>query len=283
MTYRIKDWDTHFENHESRKIKAARWVGLPNKHDGKSYRRIAGHRDGIPVFAAWTLILEVASKMPVRGVLADEDGALDASDLSAMTGFPSEIFDKAFKLLTEHKIGWLEEVGVPETSRVLPKLPDETGKTAVEQKGRELNGTEQNIVPAAIADAEDSVKDFKVVLDTETPQRGLRAKKKTRDPRIDHPAIRMLKGIMARYPDKILWDELIEVVGESPDAKKLNDCRKEWLRRGYNPNSTDWTQWYRDGIPERNVNGHGKARQANAANSGGTGASDFQFKSKSRI
>lgn len=154
-TYRVKDWDKHFENHESRKLKRAGWVSLPNRHDGKSFRRIAAHAEGVAVFAGWTLILEVASKMPTRGILADEDGPLDADDLAAKTGFPASIFDAAFNLLTQDKFGWLEAEKErkripksPASSRNLPESPDVAGKTAVEQNRTEGNGTEQKEVPA---------------------------------------------------------------------------------------------------------------------------------------
>lgn len=150
-TYQIKDWDKHFENHESRKVKRSYWVPVPNRHDGKSYRRIAAHTEGVAVFAGWILILEAASKMPTRGVLADEDGPLDAEDLSAMTGFPASIFDAAFNLLTQERFGWLSiqqnkkrAAKSPAHSRNLPQSPDETGETALEQKGIEGNGTEGN-------------------------------------------------------------------------------------------------------------------------------------------
>lgn len=148
-TYSVKDWDKHFENHESRKVKRSYWVPIPNRHDGKSYRRIASHPEGVAVFAAWILILEAASKMPVRGVLADEDGPLDADDLASMTGFPALIFESAFKVLTEDRVGWLaaEEPRTrkrrsPGISRNLPESPGVTGNAAVEQNRTELQGTE---------------------------------------------------------------------------------------------------------------------------------------------
>jgi hypothetical protein len=141
-TYRIKDWDVHFENHDSRKISNARWFPMPNKHDGKSFRRIAAHRDGVPVFAAWTLILEVASKMPTRGVLSDEDGPLDAEDISAMTGFPASIFDLAFSLLTQPKIGWLEIISGQQDD--FPLLPGASRDFALEQNRTEENRTTGN-------------------------------------------------------------------------------------------------------------------------------------------
>lgn len=148
-TYRVNDWDKHFENHESRKVKRSYWVPIPNKHDGKSYRRIASHPDGVAVFAAWILILEAASKMPVRGVLADEDGPLDADDLSAMTGFPAAIFEAAFRVLPEVRVGWLEVEEAkprrrksPGISRNLPESPATPGSSAVELQGTELQDKE---------------------------------------------------------------------------------------------------------------------------------------------
>lgn len=155
-TYRVKDWDKHFENHESRKVKRSFWVPIPNRHDGKSYRRIAAHADGVAVFAAWILILEAASKMPERGVLADEDGPLDADDLAAMTGFPPAIFEAAFRLLPEDRVGWLEvqeskprrrksadsALKSPAVSRNLPESPGIPGSSAVELNGTEGNGSE---------------------------------------------------------------------------------------------------------------------------------------------
>jgi hypothetical protein len=146
-TYQIKDWDTHFENHDSRRITNARWFPMPNKHDGKSYRRIAAHAEGIPVFTAWTLMLEVASKMPARGILADEDGPLDAEDLSSMTGFPAHIFEAAFKVLTEQRIGWLQvdlDVVLDRTDRERKPLETDTPhNVALEGNNKELNNKEE--------------------------------------------------------------------------------------------------------------------------------------------
>jgi len=140
ICYAVKDWDTHFENSESRKVKSLTWVPVKNKHDGKGYRRVVAHPKSAQVFCAWTLIIQVASKMPARGVLRDEDGPLTTSDLSAMTGFPEHIFEEAFKVLTENKIGWLTviESGLPRMA------PETSGDAGVEQNRTEGNGTEQN-------------------------------------------------------------------------------------------------------------------------------------------
>jgi hypothetical protein len=111
--YRVKDWDKHFEVAQSRaavkRLKSPRWIALPVKHDGNGLRRIAAHPHGAEIFAAWVLIVQVAAKMPVRGLLVDGD-PLDAEDMLYKTGFPKEIFEMAFDFLTSKKLGWLETV-----------------------------------------------------------------------------------------------------------------------------------------------------------------------------
>lgn len=136
ICYAIKDWEKHFENSESRKVKSLTWVPVKNKHDGKGYRRVCQHPKSIQVFCAWNLIIQVASKMPMRGLLRDEDGPLTTSDLSMKTGYPEHIFEEAFKVLSDSKIGWL----IVHPSGDARKLPDAPGNISGEQ-----NRTEGNI------------------------------------------------------------------------------------------------------------------------------------------
>lgn len=109
-TYSIKDWDKHFENHDTRKrCKNMSWVKIPNKHDGKGWRRLTGVPGASGVFGAFIAAVEVASKMPVRGVLEDEDGPLDAEDMEMKTGLPAEDFQHMFDVLSDpqFKVGWI--------------------------------------------------------------------------------------------------------------------------------------------------------------------------------
>lgn len=105
--YSIKDWEKNFEVSQTRKVENARWVPLPVKHDGLSFRRLMAMDDGQSLFAAWVLIVQVAAKCPVRGVLADEHGPLAAEDLSLKTGCPEVLFKKALRTLSSPSIGWL--------------------------------------------------------------------------------------------------------------------------------------------------------------------------------
>ena len=110
MTYRVKDWDKHFEKAESRRCKNMLWVAMPTKHDGSGFRRVASYHRAAELFAAWILIVETAAKMPTRGLLFKDGKALTAKDLHYRTGFPEEIFVMALDKLVEPEIGWLEMV-----------------------------------------------------------------------------------------------------------------------------------------------------------------------------
>lgn len=108
--YKVKNWDYHFMKADNRKVKRMTWVGVPTKHDGKGFRRIAAMERNAQIFTAWILLLQVAAKMPVRGTLCDEDGPLTAEDLELKTGFQREYFELAFTVLTGPKVGWLERI-----------------------------------------------------------------------------------------------------------------------------------------------------------------------------
>lgn len=108
--YRIKNWNSYFENSHSRKCDRLSWVRVPTKQDGNGYRRVINHQRAGDLFAAWILIVQIASNCKPRGILVDGDRPLDADDLSFKSGFSAEAFQLAFDVLTDPRIGWLERI-----------------------------------------------------------------------------------------------------------------------------------------------------------------------------
>ncbi len=106
--YTIRDWNKHFETAQSRVVKRLAWVSIPNKHDGKSYRRLMRREGGPAMYGAWILIVQVASTCPKRGVLADSDGPLTAEDIAVKTDAPTELIEVALKVLCSPEIRWME-------------------------------------------------------------------------------------------------------------------------------------------------------------------------------
>ena len=110
MIYRVKNWNEFYEKAQTRKCKEMKWVAVPNKLDGAGYAIVAAHPRNCELFTAWILILEVASKMPTRGLLFKDGKSVGPQDLSRRTRFPEDIFNLAFLVLIEPDIGWLERV-----------------------------------------------------------------------------------------------------------------------------------------------------------------------------
>lgn len=123
-TYSIRDWAGTFEVSQTRKAKRLNWVAVPTKHDGKGYRRIM--RKDPAMYAVWIVLVQVAAKCPERGVLADRDGPLDASDIADATGCPADLIERAFLFLSSPEIGWL---GVVNATPSAATTNETTGST----------------------------------------------------------------------------------------------------------------------------------------------------------
>lgn len=109
--YVIRDWDQHFEVAQSKRSKRperTQWVPIPNKHDGKSFRRLMKMKNGPALYGAWVLIVQVASKCQVRGTLCDGDGPLTAADIADKTLVDEKIIQAALDACSSKAIGWIE-------------------------------------------------------------------------------------------------------------------------------------------------------------------------------
>jgi hypothetical protein len=126
MTIFIKNWGQHYEKAETRKLKEMKWIAIPTDTSDKIYRRITRLANGAEVFGIWLSILEIASKMPERGVLKDKDGDLSYQDLEDIGGFPADKYESSIKILCSDHIGWLgvDNVENYKKNNNLPLSPD---------------------------------------------------------------------------------------------------------------------------------------------------------------
>lgn len=176
----------YYENAQSRKYKKLSWVPIPNRMDGKGYRRLTAMPDATEIFAAWILIVEQASKETPRGFLIDEDGPMDASDMAAKSGFPESIFERAFEVLSDEsaKIKWIRKVPWPlngaSAGSALPAASTPAGDGGVEQNRIEQKRTEKTSPTG----------DAGILIDKEAHVDG--AYPLPEDVYVKHPALRIL-------------------------------------------------------------------------------------------
>lgn len=113
--YRIKDWDSTYENNRSRTVKVLQWVAIPNRHDGEGFKLVMQHARASEIFTAFVLILQVASRCQPRGSLVRDGRPHDAASLALKTGGRSEWFELALEVLSSPEIGWIESFEEPDS------------------------------------------------------------------------------------------------------------------------------------------------------------------------
>lgn len=139
--YKIKDWQRHFENNRSRTVENLRWVCVPNKHDGEGFATVMEQENAAELFAAWVLILQVASKCQERGSLVREDGTpLTARAMAVKTRAPESWFKEAFKFFIT-KVKWMD-CQASDTQLSGNCQAGDTQVTKKEGNRREGNGSE---------------------------------------------------------------------------------------------------------------------------------------------
>ncbi len=110
MTYRIRDWNKHYENNRTRELKRMDWVPIPNRMDGLGYSTLVDHPNGAAHLGAWLAIVEIASRREERGTLPQEGAGLCgdglAVALSRISRLPASLFLEVLPRLVE--IGWVE-------------------------------------------------------------------------------------------------------------------------------------------------------------------------------
>jgi len=142
---RIRHWDNLYENSRSRAIEKAKWVPIPNKHDGLGFSRIMARKDGLEVFACWILILQVASKCKKRGDLIEADGApLSIDDIILQTRInpnKKKVLQTTIDFLLSPQILWIERVSHGNDTQ--PSLECQAGVTHLPKEGKGIEEKEE--------------------------------------------------------------------------------------------------------------------------------------------
>ena len=148
--YRIRNWQSRFENNRTRDMKRMAWVPMPNGHDGDGYTEIMEHEDGALIYGVWAVLVQIASRCSPRGLLIrDGAGAAiphDHRSLMRLSRMKVRDFEIAIPILLQ--VGWLEELAeIPQEGAEIPQEGAEIPQEGAEipQEGVPLpNGTEPN-------------------------------------------------------------------------------------------------------------------------------------------
>lgn len=175
MVFAIKDWNHNFEVSQSKRVKNGRsltWVAMPTKHDGKGLRRILRgcskddrsvlgeysetHQQilvcGPALYGVWCLLVQLAAKMPTRGVFMDEDGALTAEDLADSIGIDPTYVKTTISFCLGERMKWIQLISLNEdcnTRSTLGADSEQTRRTVDRSvpTGQDRTGQDRTISP----------------------------------------------------------------------------------------------------------------------------------------
>ncbi len=129
--YKIRDWNLIFENNRSRELKSVNWVAVPNRHDGENFSAIMAHKNGAVIYAAWVLMVQVASKCDPRGtLLRGGQKPHNPTSLSLRTRAPEAWFKVALEYL-EKETDWLIIQELDDTSHESAGIPHPCADSSV--------------------------------------------------------------------------------------------------------------------------------------------------------
>lgn len=115
-SYRIRDWDSHFETSQSRKVDRPQWIGIPNKQHGMGLIQILSQADGAAIYGIWQLIVGACSHQhsPRSGWLT-QDGTASGSpwtieDMAQKWRRQIPEVARALDVLCSPKVNWMETI-----------------------------------------------------------------------------------------------------------------------------------------------------------------------------
>ena len=103
----ISRWEDVFEIAQSRKYKNLTWFSMPNDYSSGGILETLSKSEGLEFVGIWFLLLQMASKMPKRGVFVSDSGKVITLKRIALT---LRIDENKLKNAVNHfyDIGWIE-------------------------------------------------------------------------------------------------------------------------------------------------------------------------------
>lgn len=143
QTYRIKNWDEHYENNRTRDLKVLNWVPIPNKLDSDGYTLIMEKKNGAAIFGAWIACVEVASKCRPRGTLVrDSNTPHNLESLSRITRMQKSIIKEMLDICT-NECKWIEHIDLQSGAIIPQDNAIISQDTALKERKKEGNGKKE--------------------------------------------------------------------------------------------------------------------------------------------
>lgn len=113
--YAIKDWNSVFEDAKSREVEELKFCKWPVTRTSESAGKLRRTVKGSFALGVFSTLVELAARMPTRGILCDSRGPMTPERYADRYGLPVKAAREAFEILSSPSIGWLVTIDAPST------------------------------------------------------------------------------------------------------------------------------------------------------------------------
>lgn len=229
--YKIKDWESVWENYRSREVAEVRYVSLPVRRKSEARIELMLDDNGLAAFGLFILAVEIAACCPVRGVLADDKGPLTPKRIALRIGRPVAQVEALHGMLVA--CGWLVPCEIPAQR---PHAPVPPGAPADSANHRPVDAAHRPVGTASMASTpEGFTGSDRNGLDGNGPDRSARG---AREPRPGDSSEPQPGPAPAEKAERMRWLAL-GLAGVDGEARTLlSECeelppariREEWSR-----------------------------------------------------
>lgn len=156
--YRIKNWDEIYENNRTRELKNMLWLPLPIKLNGDGFTLMMQEKDGLEIFGAFIILLEIAASCTPRGTLVRSNG--EPHDEKTMERISRMKVRESRRMLRycSTTLKWLELIDL-ENGAVIPQEGATIPQEPALQEGRKDSTKQEGIIYKKFAHLKITVKE----------------------------------------------------------------------------------------------------------------------------
>ena len=190
------------------------------------------------IFGAWTTLLCLASESPIRGSLYVTDLKRYSNvTVTNKLHCTKELSDQLIKSFISFDMLDTDENGAYRITHWLKRNPPSDNslprvqKSRAKEKDETLQDRDSNGIDL------DLNKDIDIL--NTVP------KKSSKEP--VHPAISAYHRVTGKYPNKAIYPQVIDTLGDAPDEVFMSECWASWCKVSQNPSPYRWLfDWYKN-------------------------------------
>ena len=141
--YKIRNWESIYENNRTREMKLMQWLPLPIKLSGSGYSYMMTQKDGPAIFGCFVAMLELAGRCEPRGTLLRGAGIPHSPrTIAAVIRHPEKLVERTLLICTSEMCDWVvaEFIENSQENKQPAEIPQEGAGKVRYSRGQDITG-----------------------------------------------------------------------------------------------------------------------------------------------